>query len=243
MSTTAYQGQAVTLTAEFFQSGVLVDPAGVTVEVKDPSGVVEVAATSTGVNRVAVGIYQYSWSVPAAAPLGNHVALWAGDSGASTVTDLVVVQPASSAPTATWCTLDDVVTFTNTSVTGPVLLQAGAMIDVAAARPYAVDHTRIGSRDLYYLRLACAYQAAWLAAQPDMFQRMDITSLGQARSITQFAANAMVLAPNAKKALKRVSWLKSRSLHVRSPFTDGQGAIGMDPMSSAVDSMYPWSPL
>lgn len=243
MSITAYQGQPVTLTAEFFQSGVLVDPTGVTVEIKDPAGAVEIAATSTGVIHVAVGIYQYTWSVPAAALLGNHVALWQGNSGALTVTELVVVQPASSAPTATWCTVDDVLTVTNTAVSLDVLLRAGAMIDIAAARPYAMDHTRIGSRDLYFLRLACAYQAAWLVAQPDAYTRLDLTALGQNRSITQFTPTAMTLASNAKKALKRVSWLKARSLHVRSPFTDGQGAIGMDPMSSAVDDLYPWSRL
>lgn len=240
MSNTAYQGQTVTLTAEFFQGGVLVDPVGVTVQIKDPAGTVEVAATSTGVNRVSAGIYQYTWLVPAAAPLGNHVASWKDNPGTMTVTTLVVVQSASS---ATWCTLADVSAVTGATVTTGVLLQAGAMIDIAAARPYAVDHTRVGSRDLYYLKLACAYQAAWLPSQPDAFQRMDITTLGQSRSVTHFGPNAMTLAPNTKKALKRVSWLKARSLHVRSPFTDGPGAIGMDPMSSAVDGMYPWSPI
>jgi hypothetical protein len=34
----------------------------------------------------------------------------------------------------------------------------------------------------------------------------------------------LVLAPLAKKALNRVSWLRSRSLHVRAPFEDGLGA-------------------
>jgi hypothetical protein len=38
-----------------------------------------------------------------------------------------------------------------------------------------------------------------------------------------------VLAPLAKRALGRVSWLRSRSLHVRSPFQDGLG-----PLSTAV---------
>jgi hypothetical protein len=239
MSTTAYQGQTVTVSAEFIQSGVLVDQTGVTIQITDPAGTVEVAATSIGVTRIAVGIYQYSWLVPAAAPVGNHVAVWQ-DTSSTSVSTLVVVQAASS---ATWCTLDDVKAVTGITVTTDVLLQAGSAIDIAAARPYAVDHERIGSRDLYYLKLACSYQAAWLASQFDAFQRMDITALGQSRSITQFGPNAMTLAPNTKKALKRVSWLKARSLHIRSPFTDGQGAIGMDPMSSAVDGMYPWSPL
>jgi hypothetical protein len=74
-----------------------------------------------------------------------------------------------------------------------------------------------------------------------MFQRMDIDSLGQSRSLTKFAPNAMTLGPNVKKALKRVSWLKSRSLHIQSPFTDGIGIFGTDPMSPGSDGLYAWT--
>jgi hypothetical protein len=93
------------------------------------------------------------------------------------------------------------------------------------------------------LKLAVCYQAAWLTGQYDGFVRMDITALGQSRSITQFGPNAMTLAPYAKKALKNVSWLKSRSLHVQTPFTDGIGVLGTDPLSSGSDDLYPWSPM
>lgn len=238
MSTTAVQGQTVTLTGEFFQAGALVDPSGVTIEIKAPDGTVEVAATSAGVTHLATGIYQFLWLVPVAAPVGNHVVTWLGNAGALSDIGLLAVQAASS---ATWCTVTDVKTYTGVTVTQDLLLQAGVAIDVASARPYAVDGIRVGARDLYWLKLACAYQAAWLSAQVDAFERMDIDSIGQGHSTTKFSPNAMTLGPFTKKALRRVSWLKARSLHIRSPFTDGQGAIGMDPMSSAVDSMYPWS--
>lgn len=147
----------------------------------------------------------------------------------------------------TWATTADVLTFTGTEVTEQQLAQAAATIDLHAKRTYD-DVTRVGSRDRYWLKLAVVYQAAWLTAQPDAFQRMAIDSLGQAslgggRGTTKFEPGAMLLGPYAKKALKCVSWLKSRSLHVQSPFTDGFGVLGVDPLSSAVDSLYPWDPI
>lgn len=144
---------------------------------------------------------------------------------------------------ATWATVADVLEYTNVTVTDAQLTLAGTIVDMACARAYEIDADRVGDRDLYWLKLAVCYQSAWVIAQPDLFQRMDLTVLGHSSTLTQFGPNAMILGPLAKFALKRVSWLKSRSLHVRSPFQDYQGAIGVDPLSSAVDGMYPWQPL
>lgn len=140
----------------------------------------------------------------------------------------------------TWATTADVTTYTGVDVTTAQLIQASGTIDIAAGRTYA-DVSRIGTRDAYWLKLALCYQAAWLAAQFDAFQRMDIDSLGQSRSLTKFGPNAMTLGPHTKKALKRISWLKSRSLHIQSPFTDGIGIFGTDPMSPGSDGLYAWT--
>ncbi|MEV8610293.1 hypothetical protein AB0383_20600 [Amycolatopsis sp. NPDC051373] len=153
-----------------------------------------------------------------------------------------MTQPAQS----TWATTDDVATFTGTEVTQAQLMQASATIDMHAARTYE-DVTRVGTRDQYWMKLAVCFQAAWLTEQPDMFVRMDILSLGSAsrtgRGGTSFGPDALLIAPNAKKALSRVSWLKSRSLHVQSPFTDGYGVFGTDPLSSGSDGLYSWESL
>ncbi|WP_329064889.1 hypothetical protein [Amycolatopsis sp. NBC_01480] len=239
MVTTAYQGQTVTLTGEFFSGGQLVDPATVTVGITDPSGTVEQIPTSA-VTHVAVGIVQFTWLVPTAAPLGNHTVTWTGTSPSLTVQEALAVTASSS---ATWCTLPDVPLITGVQVTQDQLLQAGFNIDVAAARAFAVDGTRVGSRDLYWLRMATAYQAAWLATQVDAFNRIDALDISQGRSRTQLRDTAMFLAPHARRALKRVSWLKARSVHIRAPFTDNLGAIGLDPLSSAADWLGPWNPL
>lgn len=141
-----------------------------------------------------------------------------------------------------WATIQDVLTYTGVTVTDAQLAVAAGTIDTHAARTYD-DVSRVGTRDQYWLKLALCYQAAWMTAQYDAFTRLDIDALGQNRSMTHFNPNAMTLAPFAKKALKRVSWLKSRSLHIQSPYTDGIGVLGTDPLSSGSDGLYPWSPI
>lgn len=142
----------------------------------------------------------------------------------------------------TWATIEDVAAATGVEVPSEVLTQAQAAIDIHARRTYD-DAAKTGSRDKYWLKLAVSYQAAWIIAQPDLFQRMNITSLGQNRSITQFGVDAMTIAPLARKALKCVSWLKSRSLHVQTSYTDGLGVLGTDPLSSGSDDLFPWTPV
>lgn len=125
----------------------------------------------------------------------------------------------------TWCTTDDVVTFANTTVDDATVVRAGATIDVHCARPYDVFVTgvpagevcQISAIDLYWLKLACAYQAAWMPSQPDLFNRSDLTAVGRGKANVQLTATAFVLAPLAKAVLTRVSWLKSGSLHVKGP--------------------------
>lgn len=125
----------------------------------------------------------------------------------------------------TWCTTADVLTYTNVEVDDTVLAQAGALIDVHTARPYDVfvagvpdgQVCKISATDLYWLKLACAYQAAWLSTQPDAFTRSDLLAVGRGKANVTFTDTGMVLAPLAKHALRRVSFLKSRSLHVPGP--------------------------
>ncbi|MEC3974741.1 hypothetical protein [Amycolatopsis sp. H20-H5] len=125
----------------------------------------------------------------------------------------------------TWATVADVLALTQVTVTDADLMRAQAQIDMHTARIYA-DILLITDRDQYWLKLAVAYQAAWLVAQPDAFQRLEITEAGGAANRTMFTDTALVLAPDARWALKRVSWLKSRSLHVRA--ADEYGAFGRD---------------
>lgn len=147
----------------------------------------------------------------------------------------------------TWATTADVTAITGAEVSQVQLAQAAMTIDLHTARPYTLDSQRVGARDVYWLKAAVAYQVTWMLEQPDMFERMGIQSLGttssSGRGGTSFEKDAMILAPLAKKALSRVSWLKSRSLHTQTPFTDGYGVFGSDPLSSGSDGLYGWDSL
>ncbi|RSM60579.1 hypothetical protein DMH03_17680 [Amycolatopsis sp. WAC 01376] len=113
----------------------------------------------------------------------------------------------------TWATVADVLTYAKATVDQDEVLSAQAVINTYAGR-LPVDADRIGARDQYWLKLAVAYQAAWQLAQPDQFERQDITSTGGGQS-TQGTETWLTLAPHAAQALRRVSWLGSGSLHVR----------------------------
>ena len=128
---------------------------------------------------------------------------------------------------------------TGVTVTAAQLAQAQIVIDIFSGRTYAAE-PRTGSRDKAWLKAAVAYQAAWMPTQPDLFGRLDYTAVPGAAPVT---GTGMVLAPMAKWALRRVSWLKSRSLHVRSPFLDGPGGFGANPLSEASDDAFAWSPM
>jgi hypothetical protein len=141
-----------------------------------------------------------------------------------------------------WATVADVATYTSITVDDASLARAQATIDVACGRTYDAV-TRTGSRDIYWLKLAVCYQAAWMQSQPDMFSRLDFEQVGGARTPVNINPTAMTIGPLARRALNRVSWFKTRSLHVRSPFQDGLSPISPDAASSGNDFYETWSPL
>lgn len=241
-----YPTDVVTLTAEFLSSpgGTLVDASDLTITITDPDGNVEVAATSAGIAHVSTGLYRYIWTIPANAPDGDHVVLWSGDSGTATATDLVNVLAVAD----TWCTVDDVLLSTGKAVTDAQLAQASAAVELHIGRTYyeLVSHPdggslKVGRRDREWLRRACAYQCAWMLAQPDMYQRLDMDAVASTGRPITLKDRALVLAPLARRALQRVSWLRSRSLHIRTPFTDGLGPVSPNAVSESNDAYESWS--
>ncbi len=132
-----------------------------------------------------------------------------------------------------WATTADVLSITGETVTSAQLDQANAVIELHAGRIHSLAEATTGSRDKEWLRRAVAYQAAWQLSQPDLNGRLDMSSVPGGAALKD---HALTLAPRAKLALRRVSWLKSRSLHVRSPFADGLGAWwGQTPDGAIID--------
>lgn len=158
--------------------------------------------------------------------------------------------PVNPVGQTTWCTVADVLQLTGTVVDLPQVVQANAVIELHIGRTYTEimvspdgGQVKIGRRDLEWMRRACAYQCAWQTAQPDMFLRLDMDAVASTGRPIKLKDRALVLAPLARKAIERCSWLRSRSLHVRSPFTDGMGPISGNAVAEANDAYESWSGL
>lgn len=134
-----------------------------------------------------------------------------------------------------WASIEQVATYTGETVTEQQLARAEATVDLATGRTYANDYARTDDRDAYWLKLAVAYQAAWMLAQPDMFARTDVTNVAQdGGGTTGLTADALTLAPLAKRAIEHLSWRRTRSLSVRP-------RAGLAPR--VVDEDHDWRPL
>jgi hypothetical protein len=138
-----------------------------------------------------------------------------------------------------WVTVQEVIDTTGVTVTDAQLAQAQSDIEIFTNRIYA-DTARIRARDLHWLGQAVARQAAWLAGQFGLETRLDATQIQQDQVSTTLTGDGLVLAPMAARALKRVSWMRSRTVHIRSA-VEGAGPVGNVLSDSADDSLV-WAP-
>lgn len=140
-----------------------------------------------------------------------------------------------------WATAQQVIDITGVTVTDVQLGQAQASIEMFSNRIYP-DTGRIRARDLYWLRMAVAYQAVWMIGQFDLHTRLDANQVQQDGVVANLDARAMSLGPEAKQALQRCSWMRSRTIHVRSAFEDGQRGYG-SVLNEASDEQHSWTPM
>ena len=116
-----------------------------------------------------------------------------------------------------WAQPADVLTLTGITVTDAVVLQAQTSIEVLTGRTFVTPSTSLSVRDLYWLKTAVAYQAAWLPQQVDLYSKAELSNISQdGMNITYdpaTAGKALVCAPMARRAMRRLSWMGSRSLH------------------------------
>ena len=154
----------------------------------------------------------------------------------------------------TWAMPADVLNITGQTVTLAQVQYAGSIVDLFTGRPYAFSWTdpsseqvieynwweNVGASDSYYLNLAVVYQTLWMQQQPDIFTRLELDSIQTMRApIKLNNDNALMIGPLVRKALSRVSWLRSRALHVRSPFEDLYAANSVN----FGEWIFPWSPI
>ncbi|MFJ4626176.1 hypothetical protein [Streptomyces sp. NPDC088847] len=104
---------------------------------------------------------------------------------------------------------------TGTTVTEAQVSQAQYLVEMFAGTTEDSD-TFIASRNLRHLKLAVAYQAAWMDTHPDLFSVIDVTSATQdGMSWVIGNIQSAVLAPLAKMAIARLSWMRNRNIYIR----------------------------
>lgn len=138
-----------------------------------------------------------------------------------------------------WASTAAVAAITGATVTAAQVAQAQADIEIFSNRIFT-DTPRIRTRDLYWLERAVAFQAAWAQAQFDLNTRLDTDQVQQDGVVANLGADAVVLAPKAKRALQRVAWMRSRTVHIRSA-VEGAGPVG-NALSDAADDHLDWAP-
>lgn len=143
----------------------------------------------------------------------------------------------------TWATIADVNANTGVTITTPQLVVANGIIEIFSRRICTVASMHMGVRDIEWMRRAVAFQAVWMLAQPDYFQRLDVTTITEGRKAFGLKEQTLLLAPMARIALSRVSTQRTRSIHIRSPWQDGMSPISSDPDSSGNDFFEAWSAL
>lgn len=112
-----------------------------------------------------------------------------------------------------WATTEQVLSMTGVSVTDTQLAMAQTTVELFSG--VTEDYTLTG-RDVRHLRMAVAYQSAWLKGQIDVMTRTDVSQATQDEMSFVYAnQDAPVLGPLARHALKRLSWKTSRSVMTR----------------------------
>lgn len=144
----------------------------------------------------------------------------------------------------TWCTVAEVLTVTGKTVTELDRNIAVYAVELNTGAIESVDRPDMTRRDAYWLRQAVAFQAAWLTTTPDYLERNDISAASQDGESVTLNPDALVLAPLAKRAIKRLSWRGTRT--IRPVPVDALGRIRIPseyvPLEQH-DDLQVWRPL
>ena len=146
----------------------------------------------------------------------------------------------------TWATAQDVIDKTGMTVSDAVLKQAQAVVELFSdTSEDASDAGNISPKNLRMLNLAVCYQAAWITQHPDAFTNIDLTNFNQDQvSGTLAHANALILAPLAKRAIDRLSWKRIRPLRIGARANYGLIPPTMNTTSAVLDDNDPrWRPI
>lgn len=140
-----------------------------------------------------------------------------------------------------WATPTDVDGVVGLTVDVATISRATSTLETITGLIEAVDRPDITDRDRHFLKLMTCYQVAFMAENPDLFSRADVTAASQDGESASFRnVDSHLFAPLARKAYRRLSW---RSLRILSPL-GGIGSaerVSVDVNSESFDDRLPWS--
>jgi hypothetical protein len=122
---------------------------------------------------------------------------------------------------AAWATISETLAYTRINVEQEDIDAAQVMIELFADVVYEQTYDEsgtalIGAKNLRLLRMAVAYQAAWMTQHPDLFTHTDIQSINQDGIFYVHShENSYLIAPMARRALKRLSWMRNKNIRIR----------------------------
>ena len=265
MTLSTNQGATATVSVSWSVAGTPTDVTNQTISVSAVGGASVIAPTGAGIYHASTGLYEFSWAVPATQAVGDYLATWNATLGSSAVTNqqVVTVQDANygvTFPFLTWCDITlnldllankgsvfavDPVTWVK-NVTGSTLTVAQIQSAQQILNMYS-NYTPEASGfnmqpfDLRWLRYGLAYQAVWMVGNPGLLYRAEVDTISQDGLSTHWQdPRNVMLAPLALRSLKQLSWQKSRSLRVRTPFIDDQTPMSSDPDAEANDLYERW---
>lgn len=120
-----------------------------------------------------------------------------------------------------WATPADVSELTGATATDTQIAQAQGIIETFSGRVGAAVNFTVSAGSTEWLRRAVAYQTVWMLAQPGLFERSDLDASSQDGVTVKFRGDGAMIAPLAKKALRKVKWRGSRSVSVGSDWQPG----------------------
>ena len=141
-----------------------------------------------------------------------------------------------------WATPADVRAATGKTVTPEDIAAATSAIELVTGLIEGANR-ELTPRDAYWLKLAVSYQAAWMQSAPDYFDRNEVSAASsEDQSATGQHNDWIILAPLTRRAIKRLSWRGTRTVH---PKTLSDARVGkIDPLSDASDDIIGgWKPL
>lgn len=140
-----------------------------------------------------------------------------------------------------WAKPEDVDSVTGVTASTADIARATATLETITGLIQSIERPDITDRDRYFLKLMTCYQVAFMADNPDLFSREDVTSASQDGENANYRnVDSHLFAPLARKAYRRLSW---RGLRAIDAWGAGNPRPRVDVASEAFDDRLPWSPV